>query len=85
MQAIQQAIKFFGSQADMADAMNVKQPTVSEWARGARPVPIERCVDLERLTKGAVKRWDLRPDDWHRIWPELVGTKGAPKAPAKAA
>ena len=22
--------------------------------------------------------WDLRPDDWHRIWPELIGADGAP-------
>ena len=22
--------------------------------------------------------WDLRPDDWHRIWPELIGSKSAP-------
>jgi hypothetical protein len=26
----------------------------------------------------AMRLWDLRPDDWHRIWPELVGAEGAP-------
>ena len=29
--------------------------------------------------------WDLRPSDWHRIWPELIGSPGAPDAPAATA
>lgn len=30
--------------------------------------------------------WDLRPDDWHLIWPELIKTPGAPDiAPQVAA
>lgn len=41
------------------------------------------CVDIERATHGAVTRRDLRPDDWHRIWPELV-TADHP-APTEAA
>lgn len=32
----------------------------------------ELCVAIEQATDGAVTRKDLRPDDWHRIWPELV-------------
>jgi hypothetical protein len=24
-------------------------------------------------------RWDLRPHDWHLIWPELVDMTGAPE------
>ena len=27
--------------------------------------------------------WDLRPEDWWRIWPELIGTDGAPAVPAE--
>lgn len=42
------------------------------------------AVLLERATGGAVRRWDLRPADWHLIWPELVGTEGAPAAPVCA-
>ena len=81
MNAIQRAVDYAGSQAALALKLKVKQPTVSEWARGERPVPVERCVDIERATAGAVRRWDLRPDDWHRIWPELIGVEGAPEAP----
>lgn len=29
-----------------------------------------------------VSRWDLIPDRWPRIWPELVGSPGAPPVPA---
>ena len=36
---------------------------------------------IERTSKGAVRRWDLRPDDWWEIWPELIDTKGAPAVP----
>ena len=39
------------------------------------------AVALERETAGAVRRWDLRPHDWHLIWPELVGAEGAPPVP----
>lgn len=30
-----------------------------------------------------VRRWDLRPADWHRIWPELIGAEGAPVLPTE--
>jgi hypothetical protein len=29
-------------------------------------------------TGRAVAEWELRPDDWHLIWPELIGSEGAP-------
>lgn len=32
----------------------------------------ELCVRIERATDGRVTRRDLRPDDWARIWPELL-------------
>jgi DNA-binding transcriptional regulator YdaS (Cro superfamily) len=37
---------------------------------------------IEEATGGAVMRWDLRPDDWFEIWPDLIGQDGAPKVPA---
>lgn len=36
------------------------------------------CVLVETASRGAVRRWDTRPDDWHLIWPELIGVDGAP-------
>lgn len=37
------------------------------------------CTSIEKATDGQVKRWDLRPKDWHLIWPELIDTAGAPQ------
>lgn len=78
-------------------AMSVKQLAASigingeaqlrQWQHGyanRRPGP-EYCVAIERATDGQVRRWDLRPDDWHLIWPELIGAEGAPTVEAKAA
>lgn len=48
---------------------------------GRQPSPI-LCVAIERESGQQVRRWDLRPSDWHLIWPELVGASGAPSAPA---
>ena len=84
MNPIQRAVDHLGSQATLAAVLGIKQPTVSEWARGDRPVPIERCTAIEQATDRVVMRWDLRPDDWHRIWPELIGQAGAPEVAAQA-
>lgn len=35
----------------MAVALKVKQPTISEWLRGDRRVPAERCPEIERGTR----------------------------------
>jgi DNA-binding transcriptional regulator YdaS (Cro superfamily) len=40
-----------------------------------------KCVVIERQTEGELRRWDLRPKDWHLIWPELIGAEGAPPLP----
>ena len=45
--------------------------------------PVE-AVRVERDTKRKLRRWDLCPGNWHLIWPELIGKKGAPAIPAKA-
>ena len=42
-------------------------------------------VLVERLSGQKVMRWDLRPDDWWKIWPELIRRKGAPAVPKSEA
>lgn len=42
------------------------------------------CSDIERESGGVVRRWDLRPHDWRRVWPELVSHPDAPPVPAEA-
>lgn len=59
-------------------AIGVKSDAqIRQWQHGyADRVPSpEYCVAIERATNGAVSRRDLRPDDWYRIWPELVNVE----------
>lgn len=71
----------YGAQAALAKASTTPAPLLSQWASGARPVPVDRCAQLEATTGRQVMRWDLRPDDWYRHWPELIGADGAPAIP----
>lgn len=45
----------------------------------------QMCVVIERESGFMVRRWGLRPTDWHLIWPELIGTEGAPAVPVAEA
>ncbi|MFA7291865.1 MAG: YdaS family helix-turn-helix protein [Rhodocyclaceae bacterium] len=38
---------------------------------GQRPCSPELAAAIERESKGAVTRCELRPKDWLQIWPEL--------------
>ena len=69
--SIQKAAQAVGGQSALANICGVSPQAVSQWMRGLRPVPIERCVLIERATSRIVSRRDLRPDDWADIWPEL--------------
>lgn len=63
-----------GSAQALSRRIGAHAPDVSMWARKERPVPVARCIEIERATDGQVTRQELRPDDWHKIWPELVET-----------
>jgi DNA-binding transcriptional regulator YdaS (Cro superfamily) len=55
-----------------AKSIGVSRDMVYQWVKGIRPISIEKCVSIERVTSSKVTRKDLRPDDWHLIWPELA-------------
>jgi DNA-binding transcriptional regulator YdaS (Cro superfamily) len=57
---------------------------IQQWLTGKRPVPPHFCPAIERFTQSRVRVWELRPTDWHLIWPALVGTAGAPALPVAA-
>lgn len=81
---VEKAVGIVGTQAELARLIGVTPPVVNQWIKGVRPVPVEKCTAIERATSGGVRRWELRPDDWHRIWPELGKDKSAPTIPANA-
>ena len=60
-----------GRQAGRAQHLGVKPPVVAGWISRRRPVPISHGAAIEQFTGGAVKRQQLFPNDWQRIWPEL--------------
>lgn len=67
-----------GNATKLAASLGIPLSYLSQMATGARTVSPEKAVSIEQLTEGKVMRWDLRPKDWHLIWPELKGVAGAP-------
>jgi DNA-binding transcriptional regulator YdaS (Cro superfamily) len=63
MKPIERAIDVLGTgQKGLADDLGVSPQQVNQWVLGKRPVPANRCLDIERATGGQVTRHDLRPD-----------------------
>lgn len=58
--------------AEFARAINISPALLHQWIENIRPVAIRHCPAIEGETGGKVTRQELRPDDWHKIWPELV-------------
>ena len=77
------ASRHVGGFSALAKLIGVTPSAPHMWkARGV--VPSDHCAAIEAATDRTVMRWDLRPDDWHRIWPELIGQPGAPAIPEPA-
>lgn len=67
-----------GTQAELARLIGVSPAVVNQWLKSIRMVPDEKCPDIERVTKGAVRADQLRPDvRWSRLkdadWPHPEG------------
>lgn len=60
--AIQRACDVVGGQANLARAIGVTPSMVNQWGAGLRPIPLDRCVDIERATGKQVTCEELRPD-----------------------
>ena len=60
-----QAIAAFGSQAKLAAALGIKQPTVSSWRR----IPPEHQLKIEELSRGALLADEGISRGW--VWPSL--------------
>jgi len=59
----------------LARAIDMSPIYLSQVVNKGLRINPARCVAIEVATQGAVRRPDLRPDDWHLIWPELVSTR----------
>lgn len=70
----------------LAEKVGVNPATLYQalTGKGAGFSPAE-CVRIERDSEYELRRWDLRARDWHLIWPELIGTQGAPDVSEPAA
>jgi DNA-binding transcriptional regulator YdaS (Cro superfamily) len=60
-EAIEEAIKHFGDQLKLADAIGFSQASVSRVLAHGKPPP-EMCVNIEIATGGKITREKLRPD-----------------------
>lgn len=81
MNALNTAISIVGSQKALADQIGVVQSAVANWLKRGN-VPSEHCLAIENATDGKVTRRDLRPEDCHRIWPDLAEPAATDKAGA---
>lgn len=62
-EALRKAIEIAGGQTTLANALKIRQNRVSNWLnRDQQVVPAEFCISIEKITDGAVTRYDLRPD-----------------------
>jgi DNA-binding transcriptional regulator YdaS (Cro superfamily) len=83
MSALDRAIQKVGGVGLLAEQIGVGQTAVSNWRTRNQRVRPEYCAAIEKATNREVRRWDLRPDDWHSIWPELLGSPDAPSVGAQ--
>ncbi len=51
-----------GMSAQLAASTGINAVLLSQWSNGQRPVPMERCIEIERATCGFVTCEELRPD-----------------------
>lgn len=59
---LQEYVAQLGSQAKLARTLGVPAVLISQWANQKRPVPLDRCVQIEQATDGQVTCEELRPD-----------------------
>ena len=58
----------------MALAKHLQLPPsfVSKMLNGTKAIPAEHCRAIYAFVGGEVTLPEMRPDDWHKYWPELA-------------
>ncbi len=59
----------------MAKELGVSSQFMTQVTGGKRPCPISYVLRIEDMTGGQVTRQELRPCDWHLIWPAKTPRK----------
>ena len=60
-------LSVWGRTASLSRQLGVSESMVSMWGSGRRRVTAERCLEIERVTKGQVRCETMRPDlHWKR-------------------
>lgn len=60
--ALARAIECVGRADTLAKALGVTPAAIYQWRSGVRPIPANRCPDIEAATEGRVRCEELRPD-----------------------
>ncbi len=70
---------------ELAGQLGLSEQYLYQCMTARRDLDAAMARRLEVLSNGRIRVWNVRRD-WHHIWPELVGTQGAPAVtePAKA-
>lgn len=66
-----------GKRREIALRVGIDEQYLYQIARGLKTASPALARQIS-LADPSVRLWQLRPGDWHLIWPELVGTEGAP-------
>lgn len=81
MNPIKKAADLVGTQQELADKLGIHPSFVSQMISGHRKVPPTLCRRIEMLTRGLVKRAELRPDIFADAEDNRAGAKnGKPAA-----
>lgn len=85
---IQKACQLVNGQTALAQELsrrtgkNVTQQRVYNWIYRGDEVPTEFMAPIEDITNKEVSRRDLRPHDFHIVWPELAPRRKPRRTPA---
>ena len=67
--------------AELASMAGCSEQYLYQCLTGQKAMKVKEAVRVERATELRLRRWHLRPKDWHENWPELIGADGAPPVP----
>ena len=65
----------------LAELIGVGEPFLYQCLRGLRNMEAADARAAEEKTGGELRRWHLTKR-WHAIWPDLIGSEGAPPVDA---